>query len=108
MSRPPVFTDREGVLLAASLIVRATAKGYTPEVVRKALASTNAEEFNQMVRLGVADDAATAAAGMAAGALEGIADILEGSSKMGDEGWLKVVHAVYAQVEAEDASTSSR
>lgn len=103
MSSPPLFTDREGVLLVAGLLLRAAAKGYTPEVVREALATSNRESFNELEATDAAETVTTVASGMAQGVLLGAAEILEGLSKVSDEHWLKTVHAAYAAAKAEEA-----
>lgn len=101
MSRPPIFSDREGALLVASQILRSAGKGYTPDLVKQALVATNPAEASELEKIGSLGAVTEAAARFAEGSLVGLADVFEGLSKMDDAKWLEVVHKVYAAMKAE-------
>lgn len=104
MTRPPVFADREGALLVASLILRSTAKAQTADGVRKALTDTHPKEAAGLADLGFLDTICESIAGYTYGTLEIMADALEACSKIDDAKWLEIIHKVYADLKADQAA----
>jgi hypothetical protein len=107
MSRPPLFEDREGVLLVASCLLRTVAKGYIQDGLRQAFYAANPEEAKQLEALDMLDVFAEVATGIAQGTVISLADMLEALSKSSDEDWLKSAHAVYAAMKAEEPSRTA-
>jgi len=102
MSRPPVFEDREGVLLVASCLLRTVAKGYTTDGMRQGFVAANPHEAKELEAIGMLDVFMTVATGIAQGTVAHLADVLEALSKSSDEDWLKTAHQVYAAMKARE------
>lgn len=104
MTKRPEISDREGVLLVASLILRLTGKAYKADVVRQALLSTNPDEAAALTEAGLLDTMVEAMAGFSEGVLVAMADMLEGLSKADDAKYLEVATKVRDQMKTEQAA----
>lgn len=102
--RPPLFTDREGVLLVASLILRSSAKVYTEEGLREFITAANPKEAAEMEESGAMDVIAPGMAIFTQGTLSALGDMFEALAKVDDAKYLEVVHKVYADLKAEQAA----
>jgi hypothetical protein len=99
-----VFTDREGLLLVASLILRSCAKVYTEEGVRGFFTAANPKEAAELEESGAMDAIAPGMALFTQGTLAAMGDMFEALSKVDDAKWLEVVHKVHSDLKAEQAA----
>ncbi|WP_262027133.1 hypothetical protein [Microvirga sp. Mcv34] len=102
--RPPLFTDREGVLLVASLILRSSAKVYTEEGIREFITAASPEDATMLEQSGAMDAIAPGMALFTQGTLSALGDMFEALAKVDDARWLEIVHKVYADTKAEQAA----